>query len=44
MEIINHCEVCRKCFVGYSVYMPKEKLHFCCWECYKVYVKTKAGK
>ena len=37
MELINHCETCKKTFMGYSVYLPKKKLHFCNWECYKVY-------
>ncbi len=41
MEIINRCEVCGKGFVGYSIYMPKKQLHFCSWECHKVYVKMK---
>ncbi len=37
MQLINHCETCKKTFMGYSVYLPKKKLHFCNWECYKVY-------
>lgn len=41
MELINNCETCKKTFIGYSVYLSKEKLHFCCWECFKVYNKRK---
>lgn len=41
MEQINHCEVCKKAFIGYSVYLHKEKLNFCCWKCFKVYNKRK---
>lgn len=37
MELINHCETCGREFVGYSVYLAKEKQHFCCWECLKEY-------
>lgn len=41
MELINHCETCGREFVGYNVYLAKEKQHFCCWECFKVYNKRK---
>lgn len=37
MELINHCETCGREFFGYSVYLAKEKQHFCCWECLKEY-------
>lgn len=30
-----------KKFIGYSVYVNKEKLNFCSWECFKVYNKRK---
>nr|DAV26820.1 MAG TPA: zinc-ribbon domain protein [Caudoviricetes sp.] len=37
MIMIKRCETCRKLFVDYSVYLTKEKQHFCCWECFKEY-------
>jgi hypothetical protein len=37
MEQLNHCETCINTFIGYSVYLHKEKLHFCSWECFKEY-------
>ena len=37
MAQINHCKTCKKMFINYSIYLSKEKLHFCCWECFKEY-------
>lgn len=37
MIMINRCEICKKLFVDCSVYLAKEKQHFCCWECFKEY-------
>lgn len=33
----NRCKNCSKLFVDYSVYLTKNKEHFCCWECFKEY-------
>lgn len=41
MEQLNHCETCINTFIGYNVYLHKEKLNFCSLECFKVYNKRK---